>query len=97
MALAMLKPAPWQFMDQIEGDRASEAFVALCAVYPGSVSAKELMTKSGLSWRAEPIKSFVCLCNDFKRINAAINLYGWQAKRTNGTPDASYWLSPLGG
>lgn len=97
MVLANLKTAPWQLMDEIKGDRAAEAFVALCAVYPGSLSAKQLMTKAGLSWRAEPITSFVSLCHDFTSINAALNLYGWQADRTNGTTDANYWLSPLGG
>lgn len=94
MALAKLKPAPWHLSAKIEGDRASEAFWALCAVYPGSLSAKELMTKSDLSWRAEPITTFVSLCNDFILINAALNPFGWRAEKTNGTPDANYWLAP---
>ncbi|TQN59617.1 hypothetical protein FLX27_22170 [Agrobacterium tumefaciens] len=75
--------------------RAGSALKALCAVYPAKISAEHLMEASGLSWRAEPISSFVVLCNDFIRINEAIEPFGWRADRSGGTPRDSYWLSPV--
>lgn len=77
--------------------RSGQVFKALCAVYPGRISAGHLMGRSGLSWRAEPISSFVCLCNDFMNINKAIAPFGWQAMRSDGTPSSEYWLAPMGG
>ena len=77
--------------------RAGSVFKALCAVYPGQISAEHLMARAGLSWRAEPIWSFVSLCNDFIKINEAIEPFGWRAERSGGTPRDNYWLSPIGG
>lgn len=77
--------------------RAGSVIKALCAVYPGKISAEHLMARAGLSWRAEPIWSFVSLCNDFIKINEAIEPFGWRAERSGGTPRDNYWLSPLGG
>ena len=76
--------------------RSGRVLLALCAVYPDKISAWHLMGRAGLSWRAEPVWSFVCLCNDFIKINQALFGTGWQAVRSGGTPDDHYWLLPSG-
>jgi hypothetical protein len=48
----------------------------------------------GLSWRAEPIRSFVSLCNDFNKLNRELPLHGWVVTRTGGTPNDHYQLQP---
>jgi hypothetical protein len=69
---------------------------ALHGAYPGTISAKQLMGRTGLAWQSDPVSSFVSLCNDFITINQALRSDGWQAERTDGTPDALCRLSPIG-
>ncbi len=97
MAVKKLAPPPYHLISKIKDDRASEAFDALCAVYPGCLSAKQLMRRVDPSWQTNRVISFASLCNQFIKINQVLRVKGWQAERTNGTPDANYWLSPLGG
>lgn len=77
-------------------ERASRVLLALRASYPGSLTAKQLMTAAGLSWRNHPVVSFASLCSDFICINQEIRADGWQAVRSGGDPDGVYWLSPTG-
>lgn len=70
-------------------------FVLGCA-YPRRIFAKELMETMGLPLEADPVSSFVSLCIDFKNVNRGLKSYGWQAVRSNGTPDAQYRLRPIG-
>jgi len=96
MATALQTPLP-HLVSHTTETRAGSALRALCAVYPNKLSAEQLMEASGLSWRAEPITSFVAVCNDFNLINEAIEPFGWRADRSGGTPLDCYWLSPIGG
>ena len=97
MGMKKLAPPPYHLISKIKDDRASEAFDALCAVYPGSLSAKQLMRRVDPSWQTNRVISFASLCNQFIKINQVLKVKGWQAERTDGTPDANYWLSPIGG
>lgn len=97
MMTAKFSSAPYHILYQVEDERASVSLEALCAVYPGSLSAKQLMNKAGLSWQTNSVSSFVSLCNQFIKINQVLKDHGWQALRSDGTPSGNYWLSPLGG
>ncbi|MCZ7496290.1 hypothetical protein O8B39_17455 [Agrobacterium rhizogenes] len=97
MAVKKLASPPYHLISKVKDDRASEVLDALCVVYPGSISAEQLMRRVDPSWQTNRVISFASICNQFIKINRVLKVKGWQAKRTNGTPYASYWLSPLGG
>lgn len=97
MGAVKLSSAPDYFTIQFEDERTAISFQALCAIYPGSLSAKQLMNKAGLRWQTNQLGSFVSLCNQFIKINQVLKGHGWQALRSDGTPSGKYWLSPIGG
>ena len=70
---------------------------ALGSAYPNQVSAKQLMLKTGFSFHTDPVRSFTLLCISISSINQALRGACWQAMRTDGTPEAQYSLSPIGG
>ncbi|NTG07120.1 hypothetical protein [Rhizobium rhizogenes] len=70
---------------------------ALRAEYPLQISAWRLSNLIGLSWQDDPVRSFTLLCVSFHKLNQDLSGTGWQAVRTDGTPDALYSLSPVGG
>lgn len=70
----------------------SRIFKALRDEYPSSLSAAQLMNRSGLSWRSDPVRSFTLLCISFSKLNRELLGTGWQAIRTGGTPDDHYTL-----
>jgi hypothetical protein len=77
-------------------ERSSRLLAALYSEFPRMVTAKQLMEHIGLSWRADPVGSFVCFCNDLISVQRAIRPTGWCVERTGGTPDHFYLLSPVG-
>ena len=77
-------------------DRACRVQRALHDAYPGSISAKQLMGRSGHSWQSVPVSSFVSLCNDFIILNQELAPLGWKVEKSDGTPDAICRLSPIG-
>ena len=68
---------------------------SLYSRYPQSLSAKELMNRMGLPFESSPVTAFASLCIHFSNINRLISPFGWQATRTDGTPDARYRLAPV--
>lgn len=77
--------------------RESRILKALRDEHPNSLSAKQLMTRAGLSWRIDPVRSFTLLCIFISSLNQALRGTGWQDDRTGGTPDDFYKLSPTSG
>lgn len=77
--------------------REARVIHALGFAYPNSISARQLMLKAGFSFHTDPVRAFTLLCVSISTINQALRDAGWQAVRTDGTPDAQYWLSPVGG
>lgn len=70
---------------------------ALRAKYPYSVRAETLSNLIGLSWQSDQVRAFTLLCISFQRLNQELLGTGWQAVRTDVTPDAFYALSPVEG
>lgn len=67
----------------------------LCEAFPREISASNLMVRAGLPFHSDPVSAFSELCMSVSHINSKLpNRVGWQIERTNGTPRASYWLSP---
>ena len=97
MAQALCENAIFYLECRVQGQRESRLVRTLGAVYPGHVSAKQLMIRSGLAFHSNPVSAFVELCNSFIRINRDLSRHGWQAIRSGGTPDDQYWLRPSGG
>lgn len=69
---------------------------ALGSAYPKSIPAKKLMAQPGFNYHIDPVSEFIALCISFRKINQALSGTGWQAFRTGGTPEDTYWLSPIG-
>jgi len=91
------KKYPPRYLHSVTSEaRATRIQRALHDAYPNTVSVKTLMGRAGLSWRASPVSSFVSFCNDFILINQELSHVGWQAERSDGTPDAVCRLSPVG-
>lgn len=67
----------------------------LCAIYPNSISAKQLMIRSGFSFHTDPVGSFISLCTLRIRIERLLGRHGLQLVRTGGTPDDHYRLEPV--
>lgn len=76
--------------------RESRLHEALRVKHPYSISAETLCGLIGLSWQSDPIRSFTLLCITFHKLNQELIGTGWQAERSDGTPDAYFWLSPTG-
>jgi hypothetical protein len=76
-------------------ERSGRIVSSLCAVYPESISAKQLMIRSGFPFHCEPIQSFISLCISFSQVNQALSRAGWQAERSGGTPEDHYRLEPI--
>lgn len=70
---------------------------ALGSKYPDSIPAKQLMLRTGFKFHSDPVRAFTLLCISVSSINQALRGTGWQAVRTNGTPDALYALSRIEG
>lgn len=67
----------------------------LYAEFPKSISAKQLMLRSGFNFHTEPVSSFISLCIAFQTLSDPVRAYGWIVDRTNGTPDGHYRLVPV--
>ncbi len=80
-----------------EDSRESRIYEALRAKYPYSLRVQTLAGVAGLSWRDDPVRAFTLLCISFSKLNQALIGTGWLAERTDGTPEAFFWLSPVGG
>lgn len=78
-----------------EDPRGGRIIRTLCAIYPNSISAKQLMIRSGLSFHTDPVGSFISLCNLRIRIARIVGRHGLQLVRTGGTPDDHYRLEPV--
>ncbi|MBB3521082.1 hypothetical protein [Rhizobium sp. BK456] len=77
------------------GTRHARVLGVLCSEYPKKISASNLMVRAGLPFHSDPVLAFTELCMSVSHINSRLpNRVGWQIARTNGTPRASYWLSP---
>jgi hypothetical protein len=75
--------------------RHSRVVGVLCEVFPKEISASNLMVRAGLPFHSDPVSSFIELCISVSHINSKLpKRVGWQVEKTNGTPRASYWLSP---
>ncbi|WP_459459076.1 hypothetical protein [Rhizobium sp. No.120] len=70
---------------------------ALRAEYPHFIPASQLCNLIALSWQSDPVRAFTLLCISFSKLNQDLRGSGWQAVRTDGTPEAHYSLSPVGG
>ena len=70
---------------------------ALRAEYPNPIPAWQLRNLFGLSWQSDPVRSFTLLCISFSKLNQDLLGTGWQAVRTDVTPDAFYALSLVRG
>ncbi len=70
---------------------------ALRAEYPHPISAWQLANLIGLSWQSDPVRAFTLLFISFHRLNQELLGTGWQAVRTDVTPDGFYSLSPVQG
>lgn len=77
--------------------REGQIFLALRDAYPSAVSARQLMNLIGLFWQSDPARSFTLLAIAFSKLRQELVGSGWQAERTDGTPDADYKLSRTGG
>ncbi|NLS19873.1 hypothetical protein HGP16_25370 [Rhizobium sp. P40RR-XXII] len=75
--------------------RESRLYEALRAKYPYSLRVQTVAGLIGLSWRDDPLRSFTLLCISFHRLNQELLGTGWQAVRTDVTPEAFYALSPV--
>lgn len=85
-------------MDIISEDsRESRIYEALRAKYPYSLRVQTLAGVAGLSWRDDPVRAFTLLSISFHRLNQGLRGTGWQAVRTDVTPDGFYALSPIQG
>lgn len=80
-----------------EDSRESRIYEALRAKYPYSLRVQTLAGVAGLSWRDDPVRAFTLLSISFSKLNQELIGTGWQAERTDGTPEAFFWLSPVGG
>lgn len=80
-----------------EDSRESRVYKALRAKYPYSLRVQTLAGVAGLSWRDDPVRAFTLLSISFSKLNQELIGTGWQAERTDGTPEAFFWLSPVGG
>lgn len=84
-------------MDIITEDlRESRIYEALRAKYPYSLRVQTLAGVAGLSWRDDPVRAFTLLSISLSKLNQELIGTGWQAERTDGTPEAFFWLSPVG-
>lgn len=70
---------------------------ALGSAYPKSIHAKQLMAQTGFNYHVDPVSEFIALCISFRKINQGLLGTDWQAERSDGTPEAFYSLSPVGG
>ncbi|MDQ0320016.1 hypothetical protein QO002_002154 [Pararhizobium capsulatum DSM 1112] len=77
--------------------KAEQIIELLCAVYPRSFTARKLMGLCGFALDRDPLTPFVEFINLINRINHDLRPLGWQARRTGGTPDDHYRLSPYAG
>lgn len=78
-----------------EDSRESRLYAALCVEYPYAVDADDLTMQ--ICGDADNFASaFISLCIAFCRLNQVLSGTGWQAFRTGGTPEDTYWLSPIG-
>jgi len=85
-------------MQTFEQDsRESRIYEALRAKYPYSVRAETLANLAGLSWRDDPVRCFTLLSISFAKLTRELVGTDWQVMRTDGTPEAFFWLSPVGG
>jgi hypothetical protein len=79
-----------------QDSRESRIYEALRAKYPYSVRAETLANLAGLSWRDDPVRAFTLLSISLSKLNQELIGTGWQAERPDGTPEAFFWLSPVG-
>lgn len=80
-----------------QDSRESRVYEALRAKYPYSLRVQTLAGVAGLSWRDDPVRAFTLLSISLSKLNQELIGTGWQAEHTDGTPEAFFWLSPVGG
>lgn len=78
-----------------EDPRGGRIIRTLCAIYPNSISAKQLMIRSGFSFHTDPVGSFISLCNLRILVSRVLSKHGFILERTGGTPDDHYRLMPV--